>query len=288
METREVSFFSEGVPIRGVLRLPAKREDKLPAVVLCVGFSLVKEVWLVPFAEAFAAAGYAALLIDYRGFGESGGEVRNRLVPQQQVEDVRNALTYLQTLPEVAEDRLAVFGISLGASVALGAAGVDPRVKALSFVAGPSDLKRVWTSFQGFPSFNEKVQAAQRKFVATGEVTYAKVSRLLSSDPETCAKIEAEHTRFPRWRPEVTFESLASLFEFQPEEVAAGCRASLFLYPAADELISRFEAVAAWNRAREPKRLIALEGLKHVDVYGLGPGFQPVVDQTLAFFRDHV
>ena len=276
----------------GVLRLPHKYQagTKYPAVVMCAGFSLVKEVWLPLNAQALNDAGYVTLNFDYRTFGESGGEPRCRLVPQMQVQDVRNALSFLHTRPEVDHNKLGLYGMSLGASVALGAAGVDDRVKAMVAVAGPSDLYRVWSAFPTFDGFKAKVLAARHRFAATGEVSYISVLKLLSSDPETCALLDAESKKFPTWRLEVTFESLEHLFEFRPEQTAAliSPNASLFIYPGAGQLVDKAEVRSGYAAAREPKRVIGLDSIRHAQIYNDGPGFQPIMDHTVSFFGEYL
>ena len=287
---RRVEFYSEGTLIVGNLRQPEKppTSGKAPVVVCCQGFSLTKEVWLEKHAEALNRQGYATLNLDYRTFGESGGSPRCRLVPQDQVVDVRNALTFLEAQPDIDSTRMGVFGISLGASVATAVAGLDARVKALVAVAGPGDLERVWTHFADFPRFRAKVHAAKRTFVTTGEVTYVGVPRLLSSDPETCALLVKESAHHPRWRLEITFESLEDLFAFKPEDHASHSAASMFIYPSHDALITQNEVTSLYAKAREPKRLVALPGLKHHEVYADGAAFEPVLQHAIEFFAEHL
>ncbi|MBE2251411.1 MAG: alpha/beta fold hydrolase [Myxococcus sp.] len=285
MMERRVTFFSDGLKCSGVLRLPdgLAPGERRPAIVFCAGFSLVKEVWLPSIATALVDAGYITLNFDYRTFGESEGQPRCRLVPRMQVEDVRSALSFLETVDEVDAAQLAVFGVSLGASIAVGCAGVDGRVKACVAVAGPGDLNRVWSAFPTFAAFNAKVQAARRRFCATGEVSYVSVLKLLSSDPQTCALLEAAAPAHPTWRLEVTFESLADLFEFRPEDVAATIRAGLFIYPAADALVSGVEVVSMASKCRGEKVLLPLEGIHHHEIYEQGAGFAPIVEAARAF-----
>ena len=73
---QEVVFYSENCKIIGDLYLPenAGPDEKYPAVVLCHGFSGIREILLPPYAELFAQNGFAALIFDYRGFGDSEGE----------------------------------------------------------------------------------------------------------------------------------------------------------------------------------------------------------------------
>ena len=61
----------------------------------------VKEITLPGYAKRFAEAGFAALAIDYRFLGGSGGEPRNQIIPYEMLQDVRNAITWLFMQPEV-------------------------------------------------------------------------------------------------------------------------------------------------------------------------------------------
>ncbi|MBL8910588.1 MAG: alpha/beta fold hydrolase [Archangium sp.] len=284
-----VSFFSHGARVSGLLRIP-EGTGPFPAVVMCAGMTLTQDVWLQPNAEWLVARGFATLSFDYRGFGESEGQPRCRLVPPMQVDDVRAALTFLETVPQIDAKRLALFGVSLGASIAVATAGVDARAKATVAVAGPMDLGRVWRAYPGFDGFKAKVDAARKKSVTTNETSTIKLSRLLASDPDTCAKIERDAPLFPHWRPELTFESLADLFEFVPEKVVADIspRAVMFIAPENDALIAGAELPSAHARAKEPKRLVVLPGLKHHEIYGSGAGFTPTMEATSAFFSEHL
>lgn len=287
---RRVTFHSDGAALAGVLRLPegASAEAPRPAVVFCAGMSLTKEVWLPAQAEALAAAGFVTLNFDYTFFGESEGQPRRRLVPQRQVRDVLNALTFLETLPEVDSQRLGVSGTSLGAPVAVSAAA-DPRVRAGVAIAGPMDLGRVWSAFEGFAAFKAKVAAARQKYVATGEVSYVSVARLLKSDPETVALLERDVERFPNWSLEITFESLLDLFAFNAEASLERVRGALmFMAPEQDDLIAGCEALSGYAKAPEPKALVKLPGT-HADVYrSEGDCYRRVLSEQLAWFERHL
>ena len=73
-------------------------EGATGCVVLGHGLSAVRDQRLPAYAERFADAGLAALLFDYRHFGASGGEPRQLLDIQRQLEDWRTALAYARGL----------------------------------------------------------------------------------------------------------------------------------------------------------------------------------------------
>lgn len=68
--------------------------------------SALKEITLPIYAERFVAAGFVAAVFDYRHYGASDGEPRNHLDPHEQQEDIKNAITWLRTQPEVDVDNI--------------------------------------------------------------------------------------------------------------------------------------------------------------------------------------
>ena len=80
-------------------------------------------------AEGFQNAGITALTYDPRCTGLSDGEPRQELDPQKQVSDYSDALTFLASQPIVDPARIAFWGFSFGAMVALCAAALDKRAR---------------------------------------------------------------------------------------------------------------------------------------------------------------
>lgn len=278
----DVTFWCDGLRLAAHLRLP-EGEGPHPAVVVCPGMSLTKEVWVPAYAEGLTAAGFVTLTPDWRGFGASEG-ARGRLLPALQVRDARAALDWLEARPDVDGARLGVLGLSLGCSVAVAVMAADGRVRAGVGVAGPADLGRVWGAFPGFPAFRQRVAEARRAYATTGESRTVRVSRLLSGDPETAAKIEAEAPSHPTWSPEVTYESLLDLFEFAPERDAGriGPRPLLLVTPEHDPVIAGDELRSLATAVGPSARLLVVPG-RHVDVYG--PAAAAILAEAVATLR---
>lgn len=284
-----VQFNSDGLTLVGDVR-GGGGEGRKPAVVMCTGMGLIKEVWLPDYAKRLAAAGYVTLVFDYRSFGESEGSPRRRLCPQLEVRDAQNAISYLQSREDVDPERIVAFGVSLGASVATALAAVDRRVKATVALAGPGNLYRIWSRFPKFDLFYSKILKAREDYVNTGDVTQVSLLTLLSSDPDTVAHLEKAKTELPHWEADVTFESLFDLVAFNPESTVAEIapRAIAWIYPENDDLIAGAEAKSMYAAANKPKALLQLDGATHVDIYRNPATFDDAVAKSLAFFSEHI
>lgn len=292
MNETKVTFYSEGIPVSGILGLPDDYEpgQRRPAVAFCHGFSITKEIWFPAYAERFRQAGYITLTFDYRHFGESGGEPRQRLVPMAQVQDARNAVTFLAGLEQVDETKIGLYGTSFGCGIATVAAALDTRVRCVVGTAGPADCERQFRHGDGFDKFMDKVRQARQQFVATGEIDrYISVPRMMGRDPEMEQDLLELAEAHPEWRPEITFESMLDIVAFKPEDYAhlISPRAALWIYVDADLLVPVTEGKSYFAKAREPRKLVILEGIKHKDVYA-GPGLERLLDQALSWFGTHM
>jgi pimeloyl-ACP methyl ester carboxylesterase len=93
----------------------AADEGARPIIVMAHGLTGTRRDRLGAFAERFAAAGIAAFVFDYRGFGDSTGEP-DLFEPSLQLEDWRAAIAFSRSLPDIDAGRVATFGSSLGAT----------------------------------------------------------------------------------------------------------------------------------------------------------------------------
>jgi uncharacterized protein len=173
-----VTFQSEGERMVGNLYLPAnyKAGDKLPAVIVTGSWTTVKEQMAGTYARKLAEQGFAALAFDFRSFGESGGKPRGFESPTAKIADIKNAITFLQTVDAVDGNRIAGLGICASAGYMAVATATDSRIK--SFVAVAPwihDAAIVNTVYGSENAVQEKIkssQAARVKFEQTGKVEY--------------------------------------------------------------------------------------------------------------------
>ena len=152
---QEANWYSEQVRVAGRLFMPSGASEGAarPGVVLAPAWEATAES-LDAYATALAQQGIVALSIDYRGWGRSGAELyfgervdtydkmrfseqtpeivfrRGRLDPEHQVQDIRNAITFMQSRPGVDRSRIGVFGIDMAGGHVISVMGMDARAKA--------------------------------------------------------------------------------------------------------------------------------------------------------------
>ena len=68
---QDIEFDAEGTTLRGWLYVPDNATGPAPTIVMCHGYSAVKELFLDAFAEVFCDAGFCALVYDNRNLGRS-------------------------------------------------------------------------------------------------------------------------------------------------------------------------------------------------------------------------
>jgi alpha/beta superfamily hydrolase len=135
MKTKNVFFPCGKLQLEGVCYYPDGNE-KFPGVVLChphpqYGGSMNNNV-IMALATALLPKGIIAFMFNFRGVGKSQGSFNNGIGEQ---EDVKAAVDWLTSQPEVDNDSIGVAGYSFGASVALPEACHDARVRALALIS---------------------------------------------------------------------------------------------------------------------------------------------------------
>ncbi|MBI4562370.1 MAG: alpha/beta hydrolase [Candidatus Rokubacteria bacterium] len=92
---------------------------------------------------------------------------------------------------------------------------------------------------------------------------------------------------FPHMGTQITLESAAAVIEFKPERVVHRItpRPILWIHAGEDTLVPPEESGRMYARAREPKKLVILDGLTHWDVYR-GAGLERVVGHALEWYRE--
>jgi len=315
IEFDEITFWSEGIDCAADLFLP-DGPGPHPGIVMGHGWNQTKQ-GLRTEASRVRDIGIAVMLIDYRTIGKSGGSPRGQIFPRNQVEDLRNAVTYLRRRPEVDPERIGIYGVSFAGGLALQATAFDRRIKVCvsqsPIVSGRRWMREIRNSY----GYDQLLVRLERNFEdrygrGPDEQTMVHYPAAGTMEPYTGAappQARAAYDIMPSWdadnpnscafpdkcqdtfNPIIDLESIRHVIDFNPIETIdmIAPRPLLILANGGGvyDWIHTPESIQdAYARAGEPKELVFLPH----DAFGFyqEPGRSEVMAIVLPFLQKHL
>ena len=273
-----ISYYSDGLKLSGILNTPENAPGKrFPGVLLVPGFMSTADAFFPGFADELNKGGFVSLTMDFRGFGESEG-VRGEVIPYLQIYDASNAISYLQSRPEVNPDKIAILGVSLGGGEVAYIAARDRRVKAVASMVLVGDGVRRMRKFrteEQWQTLMQKVQEDRINRAVTGKskefrgFLKAGTDSVLIMPPDLTSSLkEAEQVEDEKGNS-TTLATVDGWLSYKPEEIIDKVSPTpiLFVQAEKDELEAD-DADILYRKAKEPKKLFTLKDGVHFDVYG--------------------
>ena len=263
-----------------------------PAVVLAHGFGGVKEARLETYAEPFVAAGFVAVVFDYRHFGGSSGEPRQLLSVRRQLEDWRAAVSFTRDLPAVDAERVALWGTSFAGGHVVVTAARDPRIAAVVAQVPFADGLR--TALVLPPRSALKVTGAGIGDLLHSTVGGAPVCIPLVGPPGSLAAMATPQAvdGYPRLMEslEVRDDVLARIGlripTFRPIRYARDVRCPLLVQAGDHDDLTTAAAAEAMAR-RAPRGRFSSFPTGHFGLY-FAPWFERAVEEQVGFLLKHV
>ncbi|GAA1852574.1 alpha/beta hydrolase [Asanoa iriomotensis] len=273
----DVSFPSNGITLAGHL-YPATGAGPRPAIVVGHPASGVKEQAAAAYAVRLSAAGFVVLTFDAAYQGASGGEPRGLEDPAQRTEDLKAAVSFLTTRPEVDPDRIGALGICASGGYVIPAAAGDHRVRAVATVSA-ADIGR---------QFRVGADGAADPAIIDGLLDAAAAARTAGDDArafdifpadEQQARAGGEHVfegweyyrtdraRHPRSAKQFTLSSIDRIVTFDPFGFIGLVAPRPLLMIVGTRAVTAWMSQLAYERARGPKRLHWVEDATHVSLY---------------------
>ena len=257
---------------------PQNTAQRWPVVVMAGGFSIVKEMHLPQYAEAFAGAGLCVLLFDFRNLGASDGLPRQELNPWQQAEDYRHAITYVSTLPHVDPARIGIWGSSYSGGHCLMVAATDRRVKCVAVqvptISGrESGLRRVPADkvAELTRAFGEdRARRMKGEAPAIRPLVGELADRPLYPSGEARDYFQECGPKAANWRNEVTLQSMEYARAYEPGSYVAHISPTplLMIVGLQDHVTCTDLQLDAYSRALEPKEACSFAGRPLCAVFG--------------------
>lgn len=264
-------FFSNGVAVKGLFRTP-DTPPPWPAIVQGPGWLGLKDAALYqPYHQAFTAAGFAVLIFDYRGFGDSDGD-RGALSPGAQLEDLISAVTFLKNHADIDGDHIGVFGSGgTGGGNAVLLAANDPRVSGVVSqvpVADGTDwLRRMRTTSEDWQAFLTRIEddRADRVNGGTGARVNPREEIMIPSAERRATSVKQDvDGRIPTSVPLAAAEEI---MQYRPIDCVARVTKLMVVAVAGDVVTPTDHAVALYENAQDPRLLVMQHNTTHYAAY---------------------
>lgn len=294
VEMREVEIWSDGTRLAGNLFYPKERgaNETFPAIVLCHGWGGVKSHLNNTYAPKFASGGFVVLAFDYRGWGDSDSRlvvegdmpapdengmvtvsaraIRELVDPFDQLEDIRNAINYVEGESMVDTDRIGIWGTSFGGGLVVQTAADDARVKCVVAQVGAMDGR----------------MSAARTYEGRGGLAGAHGKEIERSRGEA-APVPQKEDVVEGLRGSPYFDRFA---RYTPVESADQVTVPiLFIDAENEELFDRHEhAEKVYNRVKDrvPSKYHVEPGIPHYGIYQAR--YKQGSDLALTWFQEHL
>ena len=307
---RKVTFVNRyGITLAADLYEPKNADGKFAAVAVSGPFGAVKEQCSGLYAQTLAERGFLTIAFDPSFTGESGGVPRRMASPDINTEDFQAAVDFLSTRPNVDPERIGILGICGWGGLALNAAALDTRIKAV-VASTMYDMSRVSANGYFDAADNEKSRhEMRRKLNAQRTKEYAQgfyeqgggVVEPLPADAPEFVKDYYDYYKTPRGYHERSGNSndgwtVTGTMSFLNQPILAysrEIRAAVLLIHG-EKAHSRYFSedayrdMSSYTDYRDNKELLIVPGASHTDLYDGGGRNAIPFDRLERFFGEHL
>lgn len=269
MIIRETSFFSNGYNLKAKLFLPDdyKEGEKRPCVIPNSGYIGLLDIYPSLFARALTKKGYVAFGFNYRGFSDSEGPAGVCKL-EEQVEDIKNAITFVKTLGVIDEDRIGLLGWGMAAGLITKVTAEDKRVKAMAglngFYNGERWLRSVY-SYTDFISIRNEIEEEKVRFVKEGTRKFDNPFHFYPLDPSTDDVVKDNLYPVKDYGQDISLEIGQSILEYNAEKYVNDIQVPVFIGHGKDNLLHPIdESKLFFEKITSKKEFYTIDG-KHND-----------------------
>jgi fermentation-respiration switch protein FrsA (DUF1100 family) len=266
-------------------------------------FRGVKEQTAGLYAKKLSEEGFITLAFDASYQGESEGDPRFLEDPFARAEDVKSAVTYLETRDEVDQEGIGALGICASGGYVPFAAQTDQRIKAVAGISGADmgDLFRKGLGGSGSPNTYKHLLEESNK----ARITEAKGQpppriHIVPNTPEEVPKDapalyregtdyyrtpRAQHPNSQNWFLTRSIDRIAEYSSYDRVDMISP---HPLLMIAGSEADTRYFSEMAIEKAKEPKELFLIKGATHIDMYDRDKYVTPAVEKMSSFFKQYL
>jgi fermentation-respiration switch protein FrsA (DUF1100 family) len=278
-----VTFKSNGLKIAGHLYLPDeyKEGEKCPAIIISHPMGGVKEQTAGLYAKKLSERGFITLAFDASYQGESEGEPRYLEDPFARAEDVKSAVTFLETRDEVDGEEIGALGICASGGYVPYAAQTDRRIKAVAGISGADvgDMVRNGFGNSTLPSLENLLEQSAKARIEEAKGKPPLLAHIVPNTPEEVPKDapglmregtdyyrtpRAQHPNSPNWFLVRSIDKVAGYSSYDRVDMISPRPLLMIAGTKAD---TKYFSERAIEKAKEPKELFLIDGATHISLY---------------------
>ena len=291
-----------GITLAADMYIPKNAKGKLAAIAVSGPFGAVKEQSSGLYAQTLAERGFLTIAFDPSYTGESGGQPRYVASPDINTEDFCAAVDFLSTLDDVDSERIGILGICGWGGMALNAAAMDTRIKAM-VTSTMYDMSRVnangyFDAMDADQRYELRRQLNAQRTLDAKKGTYELAGGVVDPLPDDAPQFVKDYYAYyktPRGYHERSLNSnngwnkTSSLsFINMPLLAYSDEIRNAVLMIHGEKAHSRYFSEDAFKKLKgDNKELLIIPGASHVDLYDNQANVIPF-DKIESFFREYL
>ncbi len=291
-----------GITLAADMYIPKNAKGKLAAIAVSGPFGAVKEQSSGLYAQTLAERGFLTIAFDPSYTGESGGQPRYVASPDINTEDFCAAVDFLSTLDDVDSERIGILGICGWGGMALNAAAMDTRIKAM-VTSTMYDMSRVnangyFDAMDADQRYELRRQLNAQRTLDTKKGTYELAGGVVDPLPDDAPQFVKDYYAYYKTLRGYHKRSLNSNNGWNKTSSLSFINMPLLAY--SDEIRgavlmihgekahSRYFSEDAFKKLKgDNKELLIIPGASHVDLYDNQANVIPF-DKIESFFREYL
>lgn len=291
-----------GITLAADMYIPKNAKGKLAAIAVSGPFGAVKEQSSGLYAQTLAERGFLTIAFDPSYTGESGGQPRYVASPDINTEDFCAAVDFLSTLDDVDPERIGILGICGWGGMALNAAAMDTRIKAM-VTSTMYDMSRVnangyFDAMDADQRYELRRQLNAQRTLDAKKGTYELAGGVVDPLPDDAPQFVKDYYAYYKTLRGYHKRSLNSNNGWNKTSSLSFINMPLLAY--SDEIRgavlmihgekahSRYFSEDAFKKLKgDNKELLIIPGASHVDLYDNQANVIPF-DKIESFFREYL
>ena len=291
-----------GITLVADMYIPKNAKGKLAAIAMSGPFGAVKEQSSGLYAQTLAERGFLTIAFDPSYTGESGGQPRYVASPDINREDFCAAVDFLSTLDDVDPERIGILGICGWGGMALNAAAMDTRIKAM-VTSTMYDMSRVnangyFDAMDADQRYELRRQLNAQRTLDAKKGTYELAGGVVDPLPDDAPQFVKDYYAYYKTPRGYHKRSLNSNNGWNKTSSLSFINMPLLAY--SDEIRnavlmihgekahSRYFSEDAFKKLKgDNKELLIIPGASHVDLYDNQANVIPF-DKIESFFREYL